>query len=241
MESSVPLPGRFNTHGDGQEESHSSLYFLACISMRRLLNRVHHLLFAKGDGVSIRDPRLPSMVNELDEQLNMWYDLLPPIFRFNIDTQPVESQHGAFLRQRYLTCKALIYRPYLMSALAKGASRSAPDTIAKCRIWLNACMLHMLNLHSYVQTVMIDTWICALSMAGTMAMLLASLRTPSLRSCLGDELFHVGPHLRRLLGRWMQCPEGPPSPSVEQALQWIVIIDDLLQQEKPQWRSPQAG
>jgi hypothetical protein len=208
--------------------------------MRRLLNRVHHLLFAKGDGVNMREPRLPSMVKELDEQLNMWYDLLPPTFRFTIDDQPVENQHGAFLRQRYLTCKALIYRPYLMSALAKDASRSSPEVIEKCRIWLKACMLHILNLHSYFQTVMIDTWICALSMAGTMAMLLASQRTPSLRDCLGDEVLLVGPHLRRLLSRWIQCPEGPPSPSVEQALRWIVTIDDILQQEKRHWRSTQV-
>lgn len=237
MESSVPLPGRFNTHADPQEESHSSLYFLACISMRRLLNRVHHLLFAKGDGVSITDPRLPSMVSELDEQLTMWRDLLPPAFRFTVDTQPVESQHGAFLRQRYLTCKSLIYRPYLMSALSSGSSRSTPETIEKCKVWLNACMLHILNLHSYTQTVMIDTWICALSMAGTMAMLLAAYRTPSLRPCLGDELYHVGPHLRHLLGRWMYCPDQIPSPSVERATQWIVTIDDILQQDKSRWHT----
>ncbi|ETN43892.1 uncharacterized protein HMPREF1541_11023 [Cyphellophora europaea CBS 101466] len=235
MESSIPLPGRFNTHGDPQEESHSSLYFLACISMRRLLNRVHHLLFAKDGGVSISDPRLPSMVSELDEQLTMWRDLLPPAFRFTVDTQPVESQHGAFLRQRYLTCKALIYRPYLMSALSRGGSRSAPETVEKCKVWLNACMLHILNLHSYIQTVMIDTWICALSMAGTMAMLLAANRTPSLQPCLGDDLFRVGPHLRHLLGRWMYCADQGISPSVERAVQWIVTIDDILQQDKSQW------
>lgn len=235
MESSVPLPGRFNTHDDPQEESHASLYFLACISMRRLLNRVHHLLFAKDGGVSISDPRLPSMISELDEQLTMWRELLPPAFRFTIDTAPVESQHGAFLRQRYLTCKALIYRPYLMSALSNTSSRVSPETIEKCKVWLQACMLHILNLHSYVQTVMIDTWICALSMAGTMAMLLAAHRTPSLRPCLGDELFHVGPHLRRLLGRWIHCPDQTPSPSVEKAARWIMTIDEILQQDIPRW------
>lgn len=230
MESSVPLPGRFNTHSDPQEESHSSLYFLACISMRRLLNRVHHILFAKGGGVSISDPRLPSMVSELHDQLNMWRDLLPPAFRFTVDTQPVESQYGAFLRQRYLTCQALIYRPYLMSALSSKSSHLAAETVEKCKIWLNACMLHILNLRSFVQTVMIDTWICALSMAGTMAMLLAAHRSRSLRPYLGKELVQVGPHLRRLLGRWMHCPDQIPSPSVERAVQWIITIDEILQQ-----------
>ena len=289
MESSVSLPGRFNTHSDPQQESQSSLYFLACISMRRLLNRVHHLLFAKGDGVmdgmksspNTNDPRLPSMVSELDEQLNMWRELLPPAFRFTIDTQPVESQHGAFLRQRYLVCKSLIYRPYLMSALAQAqhgthhqyhqwqyAQPARPgshhatsplspvhqhesDITAKCRTWAHACILHILNLHSFSHTVLVDTWICALSMAGTMAMLLAAFRSPSLRPCLGEEIYLVGPHLRKLLGGWMVVPEGGEggnaergnvvardswagaasgvSPSVQRAVGWIVAFDEILQ------------
>lgn len=248
IESSVPLPSHFNTHSDPQQESHSSLYFLACISMRRLLNRVHHLLFAKGslpdDGIRITDPRLPSMVRELDEQLSMWRDLLPPAFRFTVDTQPVQSQHGAFLRQRYLTCKALIYRPYLMSALSNHkplvvGRQTRDDTIDSCKIWIQACMLHILNLRSYTHTVLVDTWICALSMAGTMAMLLAAVRTPVLRECLlgeekGEELRRLGRHLMGLLGRWMEMPGGgvgEVSPSVERAVGWIVALDEILREE----------
>jgi Fungal specific transcription factor domain len=106
MESSVALPGAFDTHEDHSDGSLSSLYFLACISMRRLLNRAHHLLFEKDTGAMFDGGRLSGMVDELNDQLNQWKELLPPALQFSIDTQPVDSQQGSFLRQRFLVCKA---------------------------------------------------------------------------------------------------------------------------------------
>ena len=106
IESLVPLPGTFRTHEDPAEESLPSLYFLACISMRRLLNRGHHLLFNKDTGASFDDARLPGMVDELNDQLNQWKEHLPAAFQFSVDTSEVQSQQGAFLRQRFLVCKA---------------------------------------------------------------------------------------------------------------------------------------
>jgi hypothetical protein len=106
IESSVPLPGPFHTHDDASQESLSSLYFLACISMRRLLNRGHYLLFDKDTGAILDDARLPGIVDELNDQLNQWKQLLPAAMQFSIDTEPMQSQHAAFLRQRFLVCKA---------------------------------------------------------------------------------------------------------------------------------------
>ena len=62
------------------------MYFLACISMRRLLNRVHHLLFDKDTGVNLDSARFPGMVQELDLQLDEWRELLLHFFRFTVDT-----------------------------------------------------------------------------------------------------------------------------------------------------------
>ncbi|PQE07905.1 C6 zinc finger domain-containing protein [Rutstroemia sp. NJR-2017a WRK4] len=100
IESSIPLPGDYKTHDSSIDEEHSSLYFLACISMRRLLNRVHNLLYAKETGASLDDAKFPYIVEELDHQLEEWRDFLPPALQFVVDTQPVPSQHGSFLRQR---------------------------------------------------------------------------------------------------------------------------------------------
>ncbi|KAG6031190.1 hypothetical protein E4U41_007651 [Claviceps citrina] len=82
MESSIPLPGSYNTHFAAAEEQHSSLYFLACISMRRLLNRVHQLLYAHETGAALDTSRFPYIVAELQHQLDEWRNLLPPTFAF---------------------------------------------------------------------------------------------------------------------------------------------------------------
>lgn len=120
IESSIPLPGAaaYTTHDTPQEEELSSLYFLACISMRRLLNRVHQLLYARGTGASLDNARFPFVVAELDHQLEEWRDVLPLAFAFGVgfgggegESEKGVSEHGGFLRQRYFTCRSVIYRP----------------------------------------------------------------------------------------------------------------------------------
>lgn len=105
IESSIPLPGDYHTHTTPEEEEQSSLYFLACISMRRLLNRVHQLLYARGTGASLDNARFPYVVAELNHQLDEWRDVLPAAFAFTVgyDCIPTATEHGGFLRQRYLT------------------------------------------------------------------------------------------------------------------------------------------
>ncbi|KAG5985476.1 hypothetical protein E4U43_006063 [Claviceps pusilla] len=171
MESSIPLPGAYNTHFAAAEEEQSSLYFLACISMRRLLNRVHQLLYAQGTGAALDTTRFPYIVAELQHQLDEWRNFLPPAFQFTIDTQPAANAASGFLRQRYLTCRSVIYRPYLMWLLSgsRGGnddlSASTPSQEARknCKACLDACLMHILNLRGFSQTVLVDSWICSLS------------------------------------------------------------------------------
>ncbi|TEA11550.1 Echinocandin B biosynthetic cluster transcription factor ecdB [Colletotrichum sidae] len=185
IESSTPLPGEYNTHRDARVEEQSSLYFLACISMRRLLNRVHQLLYARGTGAALDHARFPYVVAELDHQLDEWREVLPPAFAFGVGFDRVvdddrqgtttataaATEHGGFLRQRYLACRSVVYRPYLMWMLSgmaggSGASSELPvsqDALDNCKACLDACLLHILNLRGFGQTVMVDTWICSLS------------------------------------------------------------------------------
>lgn len=167
IESSIPLPGEYQTHLSQTDEEQSSLYFLACISMRRLLNRVHNLLYARDTGVAFDNHQFPSVVAELAHQLEEWKDLLPPSFHFTVDPRPLPCTAAAFLRQRYLTCKSVIYRPYLTWALSMTATATVehfpPQLLEGCKICLEACWLHAQNLGSYPHTVLVDTWICSLS------------------------------------------------------------------------------
>lgn len=171
IESSIPLPGAYSTHRRPAAEEQSSLYFLACISMRRLLNRVHQLLYARGSGASLDAARFPYVVAELNHQLDEWRDVLPAAFGFTLDTRPTQTEAGGFLRQRYLTCRSVIYRPYLMWMLSGSGSggdglsvhKPSPDVLSGCRACLEACLLHILNLRGFAHTVLVDTWICSLS------------------------------------------------------------------------------
>lgn len=136
--------------------------------MRRLLNRVHQLLYAHETGTSSSLDRFPAVVAELDHQLDEWRDVLPSAFSFAIDTNPAKTEAGGFLRQRYLTCRSVIYRPYLMWMLGGsdgGLSIREPSSkmLYGCRLCLEACLLHVLNLRGFAQTVLVDTWICSLS------------------------------------------------------------------------------
>ncbi|RBQ79950.1 hypothetical protein FVER14953_21102 [Fusarium verticillioides] len=167
VESSIPLPSTYHTHPSEIVEEESSLYFLACISMRRLLNRVHQLLYAKDTGAAFDHSRFPRIVAELQRQLDDWREVLPASFSFSVDTEEAATAAGGFLRQRYLTCKGVIYRPYLMWMLSTSYAEtrvpSIPDAMQNCKLCLDACLLHALDLRGFPQTVLIDTWICSLS------------------------------------------------------------------------------
>lgn len=167
----MPLPGNYNAHTSLVQEEQSSLYFLACISMRRLLNRVHQLLYAKDTGAATNPSRFPSIVAELQHQLDEWRDVLPPSFSFRVDTSTAPNAASGFLRQRYLTCRSVIYRPYLMWLLSgkegggSGFNANSPssEVLGCCKACLDACLLHIINLRGFSHTVLVDTWICSLS------------------------------------------------------------------------------
>ncbi|KAK2761152.1 hypothetical protein FQN54_001673 [Arachnomyces sp. PD_36] len=233
IESSVPLPGHFHTHESEDDQQQSSLYFLACISMRRILNRVHHLLYAKGTGAVFDHHRLPSVVNELDHQLEEWRDFLPTQFQFSVDTLPASNQQAAFLRQRYLTCRSVIYRPYLTLVLVNSqkSEKLAPVILEKSKLCLDACLLHALNLRGFTHTVMMDTWICSLSMAGVMLTMLAACQHPYIKQHIGTKATSIGTHLVRLLSRWMHITSDPVSPSVDRSVKLIIQVDGLIQKE----------
>jgi hypothetical protein len=105
------------------------------------------------------------VVNELDHQLEEWKECLPPFFQFSIDDRELPSGHAGFLRQRYLTCRAVIYRPFLNQCLTKAAGGEGlrERLLGQSETCLRMCLLHITNLRPFKQTVLIDTWICSLS------------------------------------------------------------------------------
>ncbi|KAL9562293.1 hypothetical protein ACKAV7_013376 [Fusarium commune] len=225
VESSIPLPSTYHTHPSEIVEEESSLYFLACISMRRLLNRVHQLLYAKDTGAAFDHTRFPRIVAELQRQLDDWREVLPASFSFSIDTEEAATAAGGFLRQRYLTCKGVIYRPYLMWMLSSSYAETRvppiPDAMQNCKLCLDACLLHALDLRGFPQTVLIDTWICSLSMSGAMLIILAASHVPALKEFIGSRATLVGSHLEKLFRNWREVSFGGDSPSVDRSM-WLI-------------------
>ncbi|KAL2070835.1 hypothetical protein VTL71DRAFT_13861 [Oculimacula yallundae] len=244
VESSVPLPGPLQTHFTESETESSALYFLSCISIRRLLNRVHHLLYAstsspsQPQNPSNPDASLHNLILELDRQLSLWHDTLPPFLHFSEDTRECSNPHAAFLRQRFLACKSVIYRPYVeivLNGRGQGEGEFDMETIENAKRCLMASCDHIANLRSFSQTVMIDTWICALSMTSTMFILLVSITNPSLRQHLlayraqNMAIPDFGSHLRSLLNSWTAIMPQK-SPSILQSVRLISEIEGLIRE-----------
>ncbi|KAJ6118997.1 hypothetical protein N7471_013617 [Penicillium samsonianum] len=236
IESLIPLPGEYSTQESQSDQEKSSLYFLACISMRRLLNRVHDLLYARNDGVGFDNNQFPSVVSELGHQLEEWKDLLPFHFQFSVDLDPTKSPEGAFLRQRYLTCKSVIYRPYLTWALSNGeeVAECPPIVFEGSRLCLEACWMHAQNLRNIHHTIMVDTWICSLSMASVVLITLAASRVHSLRQLISHQVIEIGPHINDLITRWMYIPGDEVSPSVLESTKLIANVSALLKLSRNQ-------
>jgi hypothetical protein len=168
VESEVPLPGPLKTHFNESETESSALYFLSCISIRRLLNRVHQLLYAEDKNknqtqTNSRDESLRGLIAELDRQLVLWRETLPEFLQFEDDMRDCVNEHAAFLRQRYLACKSVIYRPYVEIVLKQTDVAHSRETIEAAGRCLMASCHHIANLRSFGQTVLVDTWICSLS------------------------------------------------------------------------------
>jgi hypothetical protein len=121
------------------------------------------VLYAKESGVSLDNARFPYVVSELDHQLEDWREFLPAAFKFTVDTKDTATEYGGFLRQRYLTCRSVIYRPYLTLVLTGDILSIPEDVLARSKSCLDACLLHILNLRAFAHTVLVDTWICSLS------------------------------------------------------------------------------
>ena len=68
-------------------------------------------------------------------------------------------------------------------------------------------------------------------MAGTMVILLAAFKASAIRDFIEYDMLQLGPHLEYLLTQWADIPGQPTSPSVEQAIQWILMVDSVLRRD----------
>lgn len=164
----------------------NALFFLACVSLRRLLNRAHHLLYAQGLNTSMsghsRYKRFPfSIIQELESQLDAWRANLPRALAFTDDPDEFGSWEDPFrwyLKQKFYACRALILRPYVQYWLSTREEGLDEEARQRMTVGLTACIRvsadHLVGLRGFSYTVMANAWIASLSyVSGTQPLLIA--------------------------------------------------------------------
>ncbi|KAL2814483.1 hypothetical protein BJX63DRAFT_420819 [Aspergillus granulosus] len=99
-------------------ESTSSYYYLAEISLRRLLNRVRNAVRVLSPTIDLPTiKQLAGTLCHLEDQLHQWVICLPPALRFNMPLEsrppPQEPEMVKLVRERYVEVRELLCRAYL--------------------------------------------------------------------------------------------------------------------------------
>ncbi|KAF5528904.1 hypothetical protein FNAPI_14055 [Fusarium napiforme] len=112
------------------DDIHMTAY-LAEISIRRLLNRIHNSLYPRTpnslnkslSSTSLMTPEefsideltsITSVCEELHRQLDLWHAAIPEPFRPPLNFEEIENDRISILRIRYYAAKHIIYRPFVL-------------------------------------------------------------------------------------------------------------------------------
>ncbi|KAJ5169883.1 uncharacterized protein N7500_002666 [Penicillium coprophilum] len=172
----TPFPS-FANH-DAQETH----VFLAELSVRRLLNRVHHTMYgsdwtrrslglqpASSDSPSYDFQSLSTILNvsqELDRQLDNWYNLLPRTIKPDIHDPSRCTGLQLNMLHRFHSAKDIITRPFLLCAIDSPPEDDLPpmvlkqceSSIANCRAYLDASVRRLMG-PSFSAEIIIHTYV----------------------------------------------------------------------------------
>ncbi|KAF3098977.1 hypothetical protein TWF706_006563 [Orbilia oligospora] len=185
FEESIGLPCGFEIE---DEDSPAGVrddlwYFLAEIALRRLLNRVSHLIYSEAN----RERSISSLgpiVGELDYQLTQWYESLPLALQFPHSRVQLNNPIQTVLRLRYFACRTIIFRPYIHAVLKD--EKLGMDTVVRenCRKCLEACLRQLEHITEHHAGHMPYLWQGALSMVSQSLLVMGATMSPSLAAVL---------------------------------------------------------
>ncbi|KAL5355640.1 putative C6 finger domain protein [Aspergillus floccosus] len=173
----------------GVEES---TYYLAEISIRRLLNRIHNTVYPRRKGsISQSTTTLPAIddfsiqevssmgtiCTELRSQLELWYSSIPETFRLGLEVDATDfTNRQSILRIRYFATRHIIYRPFLLSIVMHGSDGAPASMIEKAVLCIESCRYYIYHTTQVLARPSQYTWTFALSSLGAVIILtLASL------------------------------------------------------------------
>ncbi|KAL4889120.1 hypothetical protein BDV59DRAFT_210531 [Aspergillus ambiguus] len=190
FEELVDLPGGFEDDDEEEDEedtaenAHGSTvradsvgqdelwYFLAEIALRRLLNRVSHMIYQKDNSLTLAS--LGPIVSELDFQLSQWYESLPQPVQFPLAHTPFSNPVQTVLRLRYFACRTIIYRPYILAVFEN--EQAATDALATLR--------QLEDITSHREGHLPYLWQGALSMVSQTLLIMGATMSPALSTLL---------------------------------------------------------
>jgi hypothetical protein len=157
-------------------------YFLAEIALRRLLNRVSHLIYQKDNVHTLSS--LGPIVSELDFQLSQWYENLPQPVQFPLASAPLLNPVQTVLRLRYHACRTIIYRPYILAVFENEQTGAEAGVRECCRRCLDATLRQLEDVTSHREGHLPYLWQGALSMVSQTLLIMGATMSPTLSTLL---------------------------------------------------------
>ncbi|KJZ79814.1 hypothetical protein HIM_00528 [Hirsutella minnesotensis 3608] len=216
LEEQVGLPGGFEGDAEEQVARDELWFFLAEIALRRLLNRVSQLIYAKD--ASLNMSSLESVVAELDYQLTQWYASLPLPLQFPFSRTALHDPVQAVLRLRFFACRTTIYRPYILAVLENEQAMLDPTIREACQKCLEASVRQLEHVTDHHAGHMPYLWQGALSVVSQTLLIMGSSMSPPLLNLL----LTIVPHreaLNRIISEVIMEIElyAPLAPSLQLA------------------------
>lgn len=176
-----PLPGEFTS------DDREMVYFLAEISIRTLLNRIHHAFYSN-HGLS--QQVMISLNVELRRQLESWLESIPFSERPFIDDSEESTHQNANIRQkilqiRYFAARQILYRPFILLTLS---SNQQPEysILENCRQCIDTAKQYLNCITGVINQPGPYTWTFSQSSFGTILTLIAAWQHPYLKPYLSD-------------------------------------------------------
>ncbi|OIW29512.1 hypothetical protein CONLIGDRAFT_680356 [Coniochaeta ligniaria NRRL 30616] len=163
-------------------------YFLAEISMRRMLHRCNTAIRRTSpQGAIVYAPHIAS---ELELQLDEWYGVLPDTVRFQLDLDfnpshdlfPSIDPLANFLRVQYFCCKISIYWPAVYQSIQDGSPTTTPETLRHCERFFAAYIRLMPSMLTSIRDCIVNRWTLYASIFMTSMAVILAAQTPCLRA-----------------------------------------------------------
>jgi hypothetical protein len=125
----VPLP-------QFEEEDSGFYFFLAQISLRKFLTQTLEVVgYLVGRVVFA-----PVVTGELRKQVHEWYENLPQVVRFPLDSTPLFDSRKSFLRGQYIALHVVLGWPSVLEIMKQSEGEQDQETVRVTRGQAQDCL-----------------------------------------------------------------------------------------------------